>query len=132
MPHADHGQPHLTPPVRPEKSRRLKLSVGLAIGFIVWIPARLQIHETWMRINNIWDHVEKCLSLLIDLAPDAYFMWLAKAKLLANGLTRYRRVYRFNLAMVCISIATDVGFPWTLQKWRRNPKLANVVDETKS
>ncbi|KAK1755485.1 hypothetical protein QBC47DRAFT_445581 [Echria macrotheca] len=98
-----------------EKARKIKLGVAIAIGlinisvFIVWIPARLQISEKWIFANNIWDRAEKCIFLVIDLSLNAYFMWLIKIKLIANGLTRYRLVYRFNLGMVCLSITIDAA-----------------------
>jgi len=91
--------------------------VALVIGiinisvFIIWIPARLQISETWIRANNIWDRIEKCIFLFIDLILNAYFMWLVKIKLVANGMARYKRVYRFNGVLVCLSIALDVSCP---------------------
>ncbi|KAK0623866.1 hypothetical protein B0T14DRAFT_565183 [Immersiella caudata] len=99
----------------PAKARRLRVAVALAIGvinvsvFIVWIPARLQISHEWMVINNIWDRIEKVLFLFIDLFLNAYFMWLVKITLIANGLTQYRVVYRCNLIMVCFSISTDIA-----------------------
>ncbi|KAK0641764.1 hypothetical protein B0T16DRAFT_220489 [Cercophora newfieldiana] len=98
----------------PEKSRRLKLSVALIMGlinvtvFIVWIPARLQISEAWIKANNIWDRVEKCIFLIVDAALNLYFMRLVKSKLIANGLHKYKRVYRFNGLLVCVSIAIDI------------------------
>ncbi|KAK0715203.1 hypothetical protein B0H67DRAFT_644983 [Lasiosphaeris hirsuta] len=64
----------------PDKARRLKLGVGIAIGiinvsvFIVWIPARLQISQDYIEANNIWDRIEKFIFLIIDLIWNAYFM----------------------------------------------------------
>lgn len=99
----------------PEKARKLKLYIFLAIGvinvsvFIVWIPARLQLSEKWIRVNAVWDRFEKVLFLVIDGGLNYYFMWLIKSKLVANGLTKYRLVYRFNLFMVVISLSLDVS-----------------------
>ncbi|KAK4189412.1 hypothetical protein QBC35DRAFT_461956 [Podospora australis] len=98
----------------PDYARRLKIGVGIAIGLIIisvcciWIPARLQISETWERINSIWDRIEKGLFLIIDAGLNIYFMWLVRTKLLANGLTKYKVIYHFNWAMVCMSISLDV------------------------
>ncbi|KAK3389800.1 hypothetical protein B0H63DRAFT_519034 [Podospora didyma] len=98
----------------PIKSRKLKWAVGLAIGvinitvFCIWIPAQMQINERYMRANMIWDRVEKCLFLILDGSLNCYFMWLVRSKLVANGLTKYRRIYQFNLALVCCSICLDI------------------------
>ncbi|KAK3324096.1 hypothetical protein B0T19DRAFT_402353 [Cercophora scortea] len=98
----------------PDRARALRIAVGIAIGmvnvsvFCIWIPARLQISPRWIQINNVWDRVEKSIFLLIDASLNWYFMWLIKSKLVANGLTKYRLVYRFNLLMVCLSISLDV------------------------
>ena len=99
----------------PERSRKLKIYVFLAIGlinvsvFVVWIPARLQISETWIIINAIWDRFEKVLFIIVDGGLNYYFMWLIKSKLVANGLTKYKLVYRYNLFMVFISLSLDVS-----------------------
>lgn len=99
----------------PEKARKLKVSIFLAIAvinvsvFIVWIPARLQLSEKWMRVNDVWDRLEKVLFIVVDGGLNYYFMWLIKSKLVANGLTKYKLVYRFNLFMVFISLSLDVS-----------------------
>lgn len=99
----------------PEKARKLKIYIFLAIGvinisvFIVWIPARLQISDKWIRVNDVWDRFEKVLFIAVDGGLNYYFMWLIKSKLVANGLTKYRLVYRFNLFMVFISLSLDVS-----------------------
>lgn len=98
----------------PDKERRLKVGLAIAIGiinvsvFCIWVPARLQISETFIRANNIWDRIEKGLFATIDASLNTYFMWLVKSKLVASGLTQYNLVYRFNILMVCISISLDV------------------------
>lgn len=110
----------------PSEIRRLKLSVAAIIGvinvtvFIIWIPARLQISPTWIRANNVWDRMEKCVFLIVDLVLNVKFMRLVKSQLIAQGLTQYTRVYRFNLLMVGVSIALDVRVPGS-------PLLAGVL-----
>jgi hypothetical protein len=100
----------------PEKARRLKVGLLIAVGiinvsvFIIWVPARLQISQTWIRINNIWDRVEKGLFAVVDLALNSYFMHLVKSKLVASGLKQYNLVYKCNLVMVTLSISLDVRF----------------------
>ncbi|KAK4031490.1 hypothetical protein C8A01DRAFT_21290 [Parachaetomium inaequale] len=98
----------------PDKERLLKAGLFIAIGiinvgeFCIWIPARLQISETFIRINNVWDRAQKVILAIIDLSLNWYFMWLVKSKLVANGLTQYNLVYKCNLAMVTVSISLDL------------------------
>jgi hypothetical protein len=99
----------------PDRVTQMKWAVGLAIGlinvtvFVIWIPARLQISDRWVLANAIWDRAEKCIFLVIDAGLNAYFMWLIRSKLVANGLTRYMTLFRFNMGMVCVSISLDVS-----------------------
>ncbi|KAI1490513.1 hypothetical protein F5X96DRAFT_544205 [Biscogniauxia mediterranea] len=95
------------------RARRLKWSafgallVVNAAVFCVWIPAALQISPRWIEANRIWDRVEKCIFLLIDAALNLYFVHLVRTQLVANGLTKYTRLYRFNLGMISVSISMD-------------------------
>ncbi|KAF4458193.1 hypothetical protein F53441_44 [Fusarium austroafricanum] len=76
--------------------------------FSIWIPARLQISETFIHINEIWDRMEKVLFALMDAALNFYFIWVVKQRLVANGLQKYTRLYHMNMFLVAISIALDV------------------------
>ncbi|KAK6836794.1 hypothetical protein PG990_014265 [Apiospora arundinis] len=78
--------------------------------FIVWIPARLQISEGFVNFNRIWDPIEKCLFLIIDLCLNITFIRLVKNRLIANGLTKYNKLLSGNLALVVINISLDVIF----------------------
>src|SRR5690349_11715116 len=95
----------------PVRERWLKVGLLIAIGlinvsvFVIWVPARMHTNETFVRVNNVWDRVEKAIFAAIDMSLNAYFMWLVKSKLVACGLTRYNRIYRYNLVMVCFSIS---------------------------
>lgn len=99
----------------PDRARKLKWAVGIAIGiinisvFCIWVPARLQISKSYINANHIWDRAEKCIFLVIDGFLNGYFMYLIKSKLVANGLTKYKLVFRFNLVMVIFSLSLDVG-----------------------
>ncbi|KAH7156054.1 hypothetical protein EDB81DRAFT_377002 [Dactylonectria macrodidyma] len=85
----------------------LLLAINISV-FCIWVPARLQISDTYIRINNIWDRIEKCIFLVIDAALNLYFIHLVKSRLVANGLTKYTRLWRVNLGMIVISITMDV------------------------
>ncbi|KAH9883335.1 hypothetical protein F4778DRAFT_798168 [Xylariomycetidae sp. FL2044] len=96
------------------KSRRLKwsiFSVILVINisvFCIWVPARLQINETYIHINEVWDRVEKGIFCVLDACLNLYFIHLVRSRLIANGLTKYTRLFKMNLVMISISICLDV------------------------
>ena len=100
----------------PARERWLRIGLLIAIGiinvsvFIIWVPARMGI-QPYVEINRVWDRTEKAIFASIDLALNAYFMRLVKSKLVASGLTQYNLVYKYNLAMVCVSISLDVSLP---------------------
>ncbi|KAJ4137865.1 hypothetical protein NW754_001509 [Fusarium falciforme] len=75
---------------------------------IVWIPNRLQISETWIRIDAIWDRIEKVIFLLVDASLNIYFIYLVRTRLISNGLTKYNTLFAVNITMVIISISMDV------------------------
>ncbi|EKG16276.1 hypothetical protein MPH_06531, partial [Macrophomina phaseolina MS6] len=54
--------------------------------FNIWIPARLQISERYVYINEIWDRIEKGLYLIIDASLNTYFIRTVRKNLVRNGL----------------------------------------------
>ncbi|KAI0599516.1 hypothetical protein F4775DRAFT_600068 [Biscogniauxia sp. FL1348] len=92
---------------------RLKLIAFIIIGlinisvFVIWIPANLQISETWIHINRIWDRIEKCLFLVLDASLNCYFVYLVRTRLIANGLTKYTKLFWFNVVMIFLSVSLD-------------------------
>lgn len=100
-----------------ENARKLKWIVFLLLliinisVFLVWIPARLQITEEWIRVNDVWDRMQKGLFLVIDGALNYYFIYLVKARLIADGLDKYNALFRFNLVMMVLSVSLDVSRP---------------------
>ncbi|KAI3535679.1 hypothetical protein CSPX01_11203 [Colletotrichum filicis] len=98
----------------PAQATRLKwgvfgilLAVNISV-FCIWIPARLQINETYIHINEIWDRIEKGIFLLVDAGLNLTFIYLVKSRLIASGLTKYTALFRFNLAMIAVSMSLDV------------------------
>ena len=95
--------------------RRVKWGVFLAIIAInisvvcVWVPASLQISARYIAINNVWDRCQKSLLCIIDAALNIYFVYLVRSRLIANGLTKYVRLFKFNLVMIVISVSLDVS-----------------------
>ncbi|KAI0440509.1 hypothetical protein F4803DRAFT_465649 [Xylaria telfairii] len=76
--------------------------------YIIWIPACLQISPLWVHINGVYDRLEKVFFLLIDASLSIYFAYLVRTKLIANGLFKYNRLYRWNVVMIIFSVALDV------------------------
>jgi hypothetical protein len=76
--------------------------------FVIWIPAQLQISDSWININAIWDRIEKCIFLVIDASLNLLFVYLVRTRLIANGLTKYWVLFRANLAMIALSISLDI------------------------
>ncbi|QGI69017.1 hypothetical protein CEK26_012975 [Fusarium fujikuroi] len=101
--------------VSPTIVRRLKWGIFVILAlinvsvFCIWIPARLQISQTYIDINNVWDRIEKGIFAVIDLALNFYFVYLVRSSLISYGLTKYVVLYRFNLVMVIVSISMDAS-----------------------
>ncbi|KAM0352894.1 hypothetical protein ACHAPU_001777 [Fusarium lateritium] len=100
--------------VSPTIIRRLKWGIFAILAainvsvFCIWLPARLQINQTYVDINTIWDRIEKGIFAVIDLALNFYFVYLVRSTLISYGLTKYVVLYRFNLVMVVVSISMDI------------------------
>ncbi|KAF1968041.1 hypothetical protein BU23DRAFT_481678 [Bimuria novae-zelandiae CBS 107.79] len=98
-----------------EKGRLIMISVAIFIVlinvsvFCIWLPARLQISQRFIHINNIWDRIEKILYLLVDAALNFYFIHVVKASLVANGLQKYNKLVRFNQRIIVVSLLMDVA-----------------------
>lgn len=95
--------------------RQLKWGVFAALCAIniavtcIWLPAQLQVSRTCTNINIISDRIQKSLLCFIDAGLNYYFIYLVRSRLVANGLTEYNRLFRFNLFMIGVSITLDVG-----------------------
>ncbi|KAI1496517.1 hypothetical protein F5X99DRAFT_422044 [Biscogniauxia marginata] len=96
------------------RARTLKIVVFFIIAainvsvFCIWLPARLQISETYVHINEIWDRTEKALFAVVDAGLNLYFVYTVRTKLIAGGLKKYYTLFKFNLAMISVSTSMDV------------------------
>ncbi|KAI0179703.1 hypothetical protein GGR52DRAFT_587237 [Hypoxylon sp. FL1284] len=94
--------------------RNLHIIIGLILALVnvsvycIWVPARLQISETFINVNEIWDRIEKAIFAVLDAALNIYFIYLVRSRLISFGLTKYTRLFRFNLVMIAISMSLDV------------------------
>ncbi|RSL44844.1 hypothetical protein CEP54_014524 [Fusarium duplospermum] len=64
------------------------LAVNISV-FCIWVPARLQISEKYIHLNEIWDRCEKVIFAIMDAALNFYFIYVVKQRLVANGLQNY-------------------------------------------
>ncbi|KAH7000532.1 hypothetical protein EDB80DRAFT_113933 [Ilyonectria destructans] len=85
----------------------LILAVNISV-FVIWMPARLQINDTWVHLNIIWDRCEKIIFAIVDGFLNGYFIYLVRSRLINNGLTKYIPLYRMNLGLIFISLSLDV------------------------
>lgn len=98
----------------PIAERRLKLGVLVIITLLnmgvmlAWIPAQLQINDGFIAANRIYHWIEKSIFTIVDASLNCLFIYLVRTKLVNPGLTRYRHLYRFNVAMVIVSISLDI------------------------
>ncbi|KAI1103009.1 hypothetical protein F4804DRAFT_353254 [Jackrogersella minutella] len=93
---------------------KVKWGVGIVFGlvnlsvYLIWIPARLQINDTYIRVNDIWDRIEKGIFCLIDCVLNIYFIYVVRSGLISNGLTKYMPLFIFNIIMLTFSLSLDV------------------------
>ncbi|KAI3573990.1 hypothetical protein IWW34DRAFT_810187 [Fusarium oxysporum f. sp. albedinis] len=105
---------HLKGYIPPRHAYRLKVGVAVLITavnisvYTIWIPARLQISERYIWINEWWDRVEKAIYLIVDGALNYYFIRIVQRNLVLHGLTKYRSLVKFNMCIVGFSLSMDV------------------------
>ncbi|KAK1598417.1 uncharacterized protein LY79DRAFT_288068 [Colletotrichum navitas] len=98
----------------PKHSLRLKVGVAVLITAVnisvynIWIPARLQISDRYVEINDWWDRCEKIIYLIVDGALNIYFVRIVQKNLVTHGLTKYKRLTRFNMFIIGFSLSMDV------------------------
>ncbi|OBR10394.1 hypothetical protein CH63R_06086 [Colletotrichum higginsianum IMI 349063] len=97
-----------------KRAWRLKVGVAVLITAInisvynIWIPARLQISDRYIEINEWWDRCEKVIYLIVDGALNIYFVRIVQKNLVTHGLTKYKRLTRFNMFIIGFSLSMDV------------------------
>lgn len=97
-----------------KNSNRLKLGIAIFITtinvsvYIIWIPARLQISDSYILINEWWDRIEKIIYLLVDAVLNVYFIRIVQRNLVTRGLTKYRSLVKFNMFIIGFSLGMDI------------------------
>ncbi|KAH8657287.1 hypothetical protein BGZ61DRAFT_500097 [Ilyonectria robusta] len=59
-------------------------------------------------VNISWDCVEKAIYLLVDGALNFYFIRVIQQNLVANSLTKYKSLVKFNICIVGFSLSMDM------------------------
>jgi hypothetical protein len=85
------------------------LLVCAAIG-IVWLPAR-RGQNPYVDIICYWEKLGGVAIMAIDGGLNLYFIKLIRKELVAVGLTKYKKLYRFNCGMIVVSMSLDVSLP---------------------
>ncbi|KAH7052191.1 hypothetical protein B0J12DRAFT_572550, partial [Macrophomina phaseolina] len=100
--------------VNRRKALQIKVSVAVLITAInisvycIWIPARLQISESYIHLNEVWDRCEKVIYLLVDAALNWYFIRIVQKNLVRQGLKKYESLVKFNIYIIGFSLSMDV------------------------
>lgn len=76
--------------------------------YCIWIPARLQISEKYVWINDRWDRCEKVIYLLVDGSLNFFFIHIVRTNLMSAGLMKYKTLIHFNMSIIGISLGMDV------------------------
>ncbi|PWW76936.1 hypothetical protein C7212DRAFT_279255 [Tuber magnatum] len=75
--------------------------------YCIWIPARLQISERYIHINDIWDRCEKVIYLVVDAILNWYFITTVRQRLVKQGSGKYNRLVKFNVRIIFLSLTMD-------------------------
>lgn len=100
--------------VNKRKSQLLKLGLFIFIGivnisvFCIWIMGHMPLASPRMvALNEIWERIEKSFFLIIDCGLNLYFLYLVRYRLIADGLSKYWRLFYFNAAILLVSLSMD-------------------------
>ncbi|KAL7276801.1 hypothetical protein RUND412_000187 [Rhizina undulata] len=96
-----------------EKAMRIKWGVAALITavnisvYCIWIPARMQISERYIHINDVWDRCEKVIYLFVDAILNWYFIRVVRSRLIHQGSSKYNRLVKFNVRIILLSLSMD-------------------------
>ncbi|KAL3427542.1 hypothetical protein PVAG01_01051 [Phlyctema vagabunda] len=100
--------------VNRDTGRYLKIGVAVLITIInisvycIWVPARLQINDSYIHINEVWDRCEKGIYLIVDALLNIYFIHIVRKRLVRQGLSKYEPLVKFNVYIIGFSLSMDV------------------------
>ncbi|KAB2574375.1 hypothetical protein BFW01_g9223 [Lasiodiplodia theobromae] len=100
--------------VNRKKGLHIKIGVAILITAInisvycIWIPARLQVSEAYIHLNDIWDRCEKVIYLIVDASLNWYFIYIVQKNLVRQGLKKYESLVKFNIYIIGFSLSMDI------------------------
>ncbi|RYP67206.1 hypothetical protein DL771_007368 [Monosporascus sp. 5C6A] len=97
------------------KIKKLKWSLVIAIGCInitvcyIWTTAQMPSATPYqIKVNHMFEIAEKSIFLVVDLGLNLYFLYLVRFRLIADGLSKYWRLFNFNAGIVVLSTSMDI------------------------
>ena len=101
--------------INKRRARKMKWTLVVAIGcinlavFYIWTTAQMPSATPYqVMVNHMFEKAEKSFFLVIDLALNLYFLYLVRFRLIADGLSKYWRLFNFNAGIVVLSTSMDV------------------------
>ncbi|UNI22276.1 hypothetical protein JDV02_008178 [Purpureocillium takamizusanense] len=101
--------------VHKHKARWLKLGLLVSVACIniavavIWIRAHAFTATPFdVKLNDRFEKAEKAFFLVIDLGLNLLFLYLVRFRLIASGLSKYWRLFKFNIGMVTLSTSMDM------------------------
>ena len=97
-----------------QKARLIKLGLLVVIGLVnisvycIWIPAHMNVGQSWVKLNQIWERIEKSIFLVVDFGLNAYFLYVVRSQLISRGMTKYWELFHFNAGIVVLSVLMDL------------------------
>ncbi|RYP28794.1 hypothetical protein DL767_007053 [Monosporascus sp. MG133] len=96
-------------------AKKLKWSLAIAIGCIniavcyIWTTAQMPSATPYqIMVNHMFEKAEKTFFLVVDLGLNLYFLYLVRFRLIADGLSKYWRLFNFNAGIVVVSTSMDI------------------------
>ncbi|RYP91166.1 hypothetical protein DL770_002728 [Monosporascus sp. CRB-9-2] len=96
-------------------AKKLKWGLVIAIGCIniavcyIWTTAQMPSATPYqIMVNHMFEKAEKSFFLVLDLGLNLYFLYLVRFRLIADGLSKYWRLFNFNAGIVVVSTSMDI------------------------
>ncbi|RYP13323.1 hypothetical protein DL765_006913 [Monosporascus sp. GIB2] len=96
-------------------ARKLKWGLVISIGCIniavcyIWTTAQMPSATAYqIMLNHMFEKAEKSFFLVVDLGLNLYFLYLVRFRLIADGLSKYWRLFNFNAGIVVVSTSMDI------------------------
>ncbi|KAJ6442351.1 hypothetical protein O9K51_05909 [Purpureocillium lavendulum] len=101
--------------IHKHKARWLKIGLFVSITviniavWVIWLRAHEPVATKFdIQLNDYFERAEKTFFLIIDLGLNMFFLYLVRFRLIASGLSKYWRLFKFNVGMVGLSTAMDI------------------------